>query len=155
MDSVNEIRNLLARYCHAIDNDDLKLLESILTEDVEIIEDSSVLTPRQRLIDMIGAFQANVQQSEVIADKHLVMNSVVEVDGDHATALSDLVVVKCDSNGWRIASVGRYDDIIVRDGGEWRIKRRVIEFIGSTDKRRAQLKSEAGIPSVPVAVTSE
>lgn len=146
MNDIDQIRNLLARYCHAVDDDDLETLVELFTEDIEIEEDGSVLTPRDNYIDMIRRFQAAVAKSDVIADKHLLSNSWINVSGDEATAVSDVVVIKCDQEGWRIASSGRYSDQIVKIDGQWMFKRRVIDFIGLTDKTRLALKAEAGIP---------
>jgi ketosteroid isomerase-like protein len=149
MSDEEAIRNLIGRYAHAIDDDDLATVETLLTEDVQLVENGVVLTPRSRLLAMIKAFQEKMQDSEVLADKHLYLNSVIHVDGDRATVLSDAVVVKCDADGWHITAVGRYDDVVVRLDDGWRFSRRVIDFIGRSDPRRDEIKAGAGIPLTP------
>jgi len=59
---------------------------------------------------------------------HKLMNPIVEVDEDHATARIDVVVDRCgqdDAGRVHRATIGgRYDLGFIRSNGEWRIDRR-------------------------------
>ena len=62
--------------------------------------------------------------------RHLVLNTVLtEWDEDVAHATSDFVFVVKGEARWAIELVGRYHDVLHRDGGAWRFHRRVAEFI--------------------------
>jgi len=56
---------------------------------------------------------------------HLLSNFVITVNGDAATAWSRWAFVVPGDRGAAIAQAGRYDDTLVREGGRWRLKRRV------------------------------
>ena len=55
---------------------------------------------------------------------HLLSNFVVAVTGDTATAWSRWAFVVPGPAGAAIAQAGRYDDLLVREDGKWRFKRR-------------------------------
>ncbi len=61
--------------------------------------------------------------------RHLVLNThVTRWDDDEAEATSDLVFLSKGGGGWSTALVGRYHDVLHRDGGTWRFHSRVAEF---------------------------
>ena len=55
---------------------------------------------------------------------HLLSNFVISVTGDTATAWSRWAFVVPGPSGATIAQAGRYDDLLVRENGRWRFKRR-------------------------------
>jgi uncharacterized protein (TIGR02246 family) len=55
---------------------------------------------------------------------HLLSNFVITVTGDTATAWSRWAFVVPGDRGATIAQAGRYDDLLVREDGRWRFKRR-------------------------------
>jgi SnoaL-like domain len=61
--------------------------------------------------------------------RHLVLNTLItEWDDQEARATSDLVFLLKGESGWTAALVGRYRDVLHRDGGTWRFHSRVAEF---------------------------
>jgi ketosteroid isomerase-like protein len=61
--------------------------------------------------------------------KHVVVNThVTECDGESATAISDLIVLRKDASGWVIHLVGRYFDVLHHGDGGWRFHARKLEF---------------------------
>jgi hypothetical protein len=61
--------------------------------------------------------------------RHLVLNTLItEWDEHEARASSDLVFLIKGDGGWTAALVGRYHDVLHRDGGTWRFHSRVGEF---------------------------
>ena len=59
--------------------------------------------------------------------RHVVANTVVaEWSGDEATATSDLVFLLQGDAGWTVQLVGRYHDVLHREGDGWRFHRRVL-----------------------------
>ena len=62
--------------------------------------------------------------------RHLVLNTVVETwSVDEATAVSDVVFILLGDGGWDIKLVGRYSDVLHRDGALWRFHRRAATFV--------------------------
>ena len=62
--------------------------------------------------------------------RHLVFNTVVtEWDADEAHATSDFVFVLKGDAKWSVELVGRYHDVLHRDGDAWRFHSRVAEFV--------------------------
>jgi hypothetical protein len=63
--------------------------------------------------------------------RHLVLNTLVtEWDAHEATAISDVVFLLHDDDGWAVRLVGRYRDTLHREGDTWRFHRRTAEFDG-------------------------
>ena len=61
--------------------------------------------------------------------RHLVLNTLVtEWDDREAHATSDVVLLLKGENRWSVQLVGRYTDVLHRDGTTWRFHSRVAEF---------------------------
>jgi ketosteroid isomerase-like protein len=74
-----------------------------------MLEDNMTPGPRERLTSL-----------------HLVSNEIIEVEGESARAVSKWFFIAPDADGRpRFAFAGRYEDDFVREGGSWRIARRV------------------------------
>jgi len=59
--------------------------------------------------------------------RHILSNVHVEVKGDTATAQSRFTLISVgDDNRPRVGGSGRYRDDLVRESGEWKIRKRVI-----------------------------
>lgn len=62
--------------------------------------------------------------------RHLVLNTdVSEWTDDEARAVSDVVFLLLGKDGWRVQLVGRYHDVLHRDGEQWRFHHRRAEFV--------------------------
>ena len=65
-----------------------------------------------------------------IPQRHLVLNTLVTDWNDHeAHATSDVVLLLQRDGGWSVALVGRYHDVLHRDGDTWRFHHRAAEFV--------------------------
>jgi hypothetical protein len=65
-----------------------------------------------------------------VPQRHLVFNThVTGWDEREATATSDVVLVVKGDARWSVAVVGRYRDVLHRDGDAWRFHERVAEFV--------------------------
>src|SRR5438552_1229957 len=126
MTDVEQIRHALARYWQYLDDRRER-------EWVELFDDSDVLLQ----------YQSTVARSrhdlDAIADdlknhaggKHVSSNEIIDVDGAHATAHSDVMFLAPDANGTvSIAFYGRCDDTLRRTDSAWRFTSRVIRFQG-------------------------
>ena len=64
--------------------------------------------------------------------RHLVLNTLVtDWSTDSATAISDVVFLCLGRAGWAVQLVGRYHDVLHRDGDRWRFHRRTTTFEGA------------------------
>lgn len=64
---------------------------------------------------------------------HVTTNSLVDVDGDAATATTDYLFVRPTKGGLAIIAAGRYHDSLVRDGMRWRFRERSITMLPAAD----------------------
>ena len=62
--------------------------------------------------------------------KHMTANTLVDVDGDSASATTDYLFVQPEGGGLAIVAAGRYHDRLVRSDGRWRFAERVITMVG-------------------------
>ena len=62
--------------------------------------------------------------------RHLVLNTLVtEWSDGEARATSDVVFLLRGEDGWNVQLVGRYEDVLHRDGDTWRFHHRAAEFV--------------------------
>jgi ketosteroid isomerase-like protein len=77
----------------------------------------------QMLVEIFGTPAAGFVNN---ADYHLVSNPQVDVDGDRATARSRHLLLMRGPDGEPVPELaGLYEDEFIREGGEWKILRRV------------------------------
>jgi nitroreductase len=105
---VEQILNLMSRYCRAVDDRAFDDLAELLAEDVRF-EMGDVTESRRQLFEYM-------QENLWPAGRHLYMNPAVTVDGDTAHAESDWIWL---DPGFAIASAGRYSDDFRRIDGRW------------------------------------
>ena len=61
--------------------------------------------------------------------KHCVMNEVIKVNGNEATAKSYIVLVRAKGEGALVNGLaGRYEDQLVKQGDRWLFKNRKVHF---------------------------
>ncbi|HXY27461.1 MAG TPA: nuclear transport factor 2 family protein [Acidimicrobiales bacterium] len=74
--------------------------------------------------------QAYGRFTPAVPQRHLVLNThVTDWDGDVARATSDVVLLIKGDAGWVVQVVGRYHDVLHRDGDVWRFHSRLAEFV--------------------------
>jgi uncharacterized protein (TIGR02246 family) len=114
------IRNLISSYAHAADDGDGDALAALFTDGGGIESLGLSIKGIDKLAALIkGIYDANL--------KHLQLNSVITVDGDAASAVSDLMVqAVVPDAGWQTIAQGRYHDDMVREGGRWQFAKREI-----------------------------
>jgi hypothetical protein len=130
------IRNLIASYAHAADDGDGPALAALFVDGGGLESLGVTVNGAPQLAALIaGIYRANL--------KHLQLNTVITVDGDTATAVSDLMVqAAVPGAGWQTLAHGRYHDELVRADADWRFARRVIRWHRATpDEIAEQLRS--------------
>ena len=133
-----QILNVLGRYCFALDERHQERLAACFHPDARISFCGNVLSPAE-----FAGGTAEMLQG--IAGVHMVGNTVVDIDGDRATATSYVYAVhKVPTTvGADMAAVvfgtikdptdsiilGRYDDKLEKRNGQWKIASRTITFL--------------------------
>lgn len=133
MNDYDEIRNLIARYAHAADNYDADGWADCFAEHGSLTEYGETIVGREKIREL-GRMALDRMGTEVsAANKHVQVNSAIDVGGQGASATTDLLVVTLSPDGWRIRGCGVYGDEFVRDeDGRWKISSRTATWTGES-----------------------
>ena len=115
------IRELLASYCFHFDNGEFDQWLQLFTDDGAFdlgargrFQGRDALRNFLKVVPLIRG---------VPMIKHCVMNSIVRVTDDRATARSYVVVLR-GGETLALSVAGRYEDQLTKQGGEWRFLER-------------------------------
>jgi uncharacterized protein (TIGR02246 family) len=128
LEEKDAIRDLMSAYCFYIDSGEFEKFADLFTPD-GLFETGPLgkLQGRTAIYEFIAAHVP--RPGEGPARKHCTMNHVIKVNGNEAQAHSYIVVLREADGGTIMASLaGRYEDLLVKDAGEWRFKVRKIHF---------------------------
>ncbi|MSQ26433.1 MAG: nuclear transport factor 2 family protein [Dehalococcoidia bacterium] len=78
----------------------------------------------------LAAYLASKKVPPERYDKHIVAAPLIEVKGNTATATSYFVAIGAGAKALEIHVYGRYEDTMVKTGGEWLIKERIATVEG-------------------------
>ena len=114
------IRRLLAEYCHCVDDGRFDDVVALFTPDGVFAFGSLGAEGRDALRTWFAETHPPEQRG-----KHLTTNTVVDLDGDRAHAVSDFAFLGLRDARLVPSVAGRYHDELRRDDdGRWRIARR-------------------------------
>lgn len=126
MPDKEEIRELLARYCFALDEDRFEDMAALFTPDG--VWETAFGTGTGR--DGIVAQARSIAKGDRPRRMHLTTNIVIDVAGDTATVRSNWLLFQNGPSGPVIGSGGAYYDKVVKRGGGWLFAhRRIDRFI--------------------------
>jgi len=113
-----EIRNLISRYCRAMDDGDGDGYAATFTED-GILEGTTGSTQGH---DALSGLPARFGGTLV----HTAVNPILDLDGDRARHSCTVVVYNRPADGEprEVRMIVRYDDELVRTADGWRIARK-------------------------------
>lgn len=114
------IRELLAGYALALDAGDFDQCVALFTPDGEFLVYGKTFAGRDAIAGMFR---------DAARGLHLTGSARIEVEGERATARSQVLFVRAGDLQLRPAL---YDDELTRTGGQWRFARRRCRFITST-----------------------
>lgn len=117
----HRIRDLLMRFCRAVDRGDRELLKSVYHPD-GFDDHGPFKGPGRDFADYVTDRYDDVGAGPL----HHMTSIYVELDGDRATGESGFIAWSKDpavEHGFRLL-VGRYLDAFERHAGEWKIRRR-------------------------------
>jgi hypothetical protein len=127
-----QIRNLLGRYCEVMDAADWASLGTLFASGELAAENGAVVASGA------DAVQRMYERGTKLYDgsprtRHITANSIIDVDGDRATARSSYVVFQ-QADGIELQPIitGRYRDEFARDEQGWRFARRTffVDHVG-------------------------
>jgi ketosteroid isomerase-like protein len=113
------IEELIARYNHSIDANDMVTWLDCWTEDAVFDGIGKYLVGKAA----IAAFAKNYARdylSVMPGCRHFTVNITSRIEGEQATSRSYLQLWSTGAKGAQIAFTGVYTDKLVKQGGEWR-----------------------------------
>jgi 3-phenylpropionate/cinnamic acid dioxygenase small subunit len=126
MTDVEQIRQALARYWQYLDDRREREWVELFDDDDILLQYQSTVARSRGDLDAIAGDLKNHA-----GGKHVSSNEIVDVDGEHASAHSDVMFLAPAADGSvNIAFYGRCDDTLRRTGSVWRFTSRVIRFQG-------------------------
>ena len=123
MTDKEEIRELLARYCFALDADEFDAMAALFTPDGVWETAFGTGTGRAGIVAQARSIAKGDRPRRV----HLTTNIVIELEGDTATARSNWVLFQNTPDGPAIGSGGAYFDRLVKVDGKWFFRHRTID----------------------------
>jgi len=116
------IRELFSEYCFRMDDGQYRGVAELFCEDGEWIASYT----RAKGREAIGAMFAGMipDKTSGVLRKHCVLNSLIRIDGDTATARAAYLVFVGEGKGPRPVVAGTYEDELVRTGEGWRFRSR-------------------------------
>ena len=125
------IRTLIMDYSRDLDARNWDALVQLFAKDGGTLEGATgVAVGREAIKDMMVKAMGTASNGDGVSldNLHLLTNEMINVDGDHATALTKWVFVMAGADkGPAPVLIGHYADDLVREDGAWKFKRREIK----------------------------
>jgi hypothetical protein len=128
------IHEIIANYCFYFDGGEFDKWVDLFTDDA--VFDGGALGLRvKKGKDMLRAFVKRFPLTDGIPMmKHCVMNEIIKVNGDKATAKSYFVLFRSKGKGTLVNGLaGCYEDELVKQGNRWLFKKRRIHMVLAGD----------------------
>jgi ketosteroid isomerase-like protein len=127
LEEKDAIHETIAEYCFHFDGGEFDKWVDLFTDDGVFDAGPGGV---QKGKDALRVFLKNIRLtngSPMV--KHCVMNEVIKVNGDEATAKSYIVLVRSKGEGALVNGLaGRYEDQLVKQGDRWLFKNRKVHF---------------------------
>jgi uncharacterized protein (TIGR02246 family) len=123
------IQNVIVKYTIALDTLDADMYASVFTDDAEFTFGGNTYKGRAAIRKIVTDLQARrASQADPAKSYHALTNTYVELVSDHeAHHRSYWQTITGPSSGpFTVGGMGRYDDTLVKRGGEWLIHKRQI-----------------------------
>jgi len=120
LEDKDAIRELFSEYCFRMDDFRFAELGALFIDDGEWIAPYS---KARGPAEIAALMKRNIPAEP--RRKHFIMNSLIQLDGDRATACTSYLVVLQAKGGGLVPSVaGTYEDVLVRTSDGWRFRER-------------------------------
>jgi len=127
LEEKDAIRDLMSAYCFHLDQGEFDEFAALFAPDGAFEPGPQGRYQGQAAIRQFIASVVPVP-GEGPARKHCTINHLITVNGTEARAMSYIVVVREADHGIIPSLAGRYEDLLVKEHGEWRFKVRKIHF---------------------------
>jgi len=131
MDGAWEVEQVVRRVARCSDRADIAALVENFIDDAVLEAGGQTVEGRDAIFAFFGGDRAQPTDNE--RTKHVLTNTLVDVDGDALVTTSYFQVVR----SWGLANWGRYVDRFVEDGGVWKIARRTVLSDGNIPRPEA------------------
>lgn len=111
---IEDIKTLMARYCHGIDKKDEAGFMSIWAEDADYVLPRGHGTGTEGIRQLVQKVWREVPKCH-----HHITNPLIQIDGDHASAATDVFYYRLTADGVRVLLSGCYAFSFVRRAGRW------------------------------------
>ena len=119
------IRRLFEEYRRALDERDFDAYTGLFAEDGVFVTNTRIYVGRKEIREMLEQLPGSGADGPRGGSVHLLANPVVDVDGDGATAEATWAfIVRGESDTPALRMLGRYRDVLRREGGTWKFVRR-------------------------------
>ena len=120
------IRNLIGLHSQLTDDGDYERRVDLYTDDGVFTMGEATSVGREELLASFAATSAPERRG-----KHITANTVLEIDGDTASARTDFFFSLPSADGPKPLAAGRYFDTFAKRDGRWLYTRRQITFLGA------------------------
>jgi uncharacterized protein (TIGR02246 family) len=121
-DEKDAIREVMARYCHALDACRFDDVARLFAEDGEWTTDYGGARGRAEIAALLRGVVP--VKGEGPQRKHYITNIIITLDGATARAVSDYLVIRESETGLIPVMGGAYKDVFVKRDGEWQFLRK-------------------------------
>lgn len=118
------IRELLAEYCFCVDRGDPEGLLALLADDC--VWDGGPLGRYEGAA--MRTFMSAAASGGDGKRRHMLANEIIAVSGETATARSYLLVLQAADSGPTLTFAGFYEDRLLKVGGRWLFKERLMKL---------------------------
>ena len=126
MTAEDEIRNTLAKYCQRLNVLDAEGYISLFSKNCRMETAWGERVGREGIRDHVDYVKQRWPSN--FRTRHTLGSSIIEVHGDTADAVSDVVVFhSMDNKPWIVGQSGQYIDKLILEDGEWLFLERRIE----------------------------
>lgn len=131
LEEKDAIHETIANYCFHFDGGEFDQWVDLFTEDGRFDAGAAgVQEGKEALRAFVSAIPGRVPMKDgAPMVKHCVMNEIIKVNGEEATAKSYIVVVRSKGESVLVNGLaGRYEDTLVKQGDRWLFKTRKVHF---------------------------
>lgn len=143
LENLESIRKILARYCLALDSEDINCLQSVFSRDAELQVVPWSIHHQGR--EAIVKFYKQFFESEMKDGRHYYSNEYIQAVGEGYESFCYFyeTVERGEESliGW-----GTYQDRFIMEEGAWKIRNRLITILALTAVQQGWARREATIP---------
>jgi len=125
LEDLAEIQRLFYDYRRFLDARDLHSYSRLFCEDGEWTGRTGSAVGPDGIQAMLEANLSPNPPAPHATSWHIVSNPTIDLDGDRATAQTTWALIRrADGDVPQVALLGHYDDVLARERGRWKFKRR-------------------------------